>query len=377
MPRLGGVLLLTAAAVAVAYGYLFPAADQTADVDEVIRISAAPDRPQPGVAGIGAISSKPSAFHEVISEDAARLSAPPSPKPASWSRVVPADQSIASPLRSADPADPETRAGLASDLQRELRRVGCYGGEITGTWNAASRRAMAAFMDRANATLPFDHPDYVLLALVQSHQDVACSADCPVGQIAENGRCVPRAVVAQTQKKMRRLDERRLAAAHDAGTVKSAVTAEPEKLPWLQDEKVVEAAPPATRAEASPVPLPGRMSVGAPIAELPAEAPANASSQWKPLVIVPDAARAADAAPSSTVVAGLGQDSGWDDLSTGANAVPLPLAEPYGSAAKRTPRRGYSGERPRRKYAARSGRRGEPRRGTARYNLMLSLGGIY
>ena len=33
MPRLGGLLLLTATALVVTYGYLFPASDRTADVD--------------------------------------------------------------------------------------------------------------------------------------------------------------------------------------------------------------------------------------------------------------------------------------------------------------------------------------------------------
>jgi hypothetical protein len=76
------------------------------------------------------------------------------------------------------------------------QQVGCSVGSY------ATRRAMAAFMDRANATLPMNDPDYVLLALVQSHQEIACTAECPAGQvIAEGGRCMPRAVFAQASKK--------------------------------------------------------------------------------------------------------------------------------------------------------------------------------
>ena len=170
-------------------------------------------------------------FHEVIPDEARRAVRAIRLKPGTWSRWCRRIRPSASPLKSAEPGDPETRAELASDLQRELKRVGCYDGEITGAWNAFERRAMAAFMDRANASLPFDNPDYVLLALVQSHQDVACSAECPAGQISDGGRCVPRAVVAQTTKRLKRLEERRLAAARLAGNDQPTVTAEPEKLP--------------------------------------------------------------------------------------------------------------------------------------------------
>ena len=386
MPRLGGMLLLTAAVTVVTYGYLFPASDYTEDVDEVIRISAAPDRSLASANGNDASSSRSSAFREVIHEEAAGARAPSAAKPQTWSRVVPSDQAVASPLRSADPGDAETRAELASDLQRELRRVGCYDGEITGTWNAASRRAMAAFMDRANATLPFDNPDYVLLALVQSHQDVACSAECPSGQISDAGRCVPRAVAAQARKKLKRLEERRLAAAeltetHVPGNAPPPVTAEPERLPWLQTERAAEFPavdlPMVARAEPPPRPLPGRMSVGAPIPEPPAAPPADTSSQWKPIVIVPGRGDGREAIPPSAVAA-RDRNGGWDDLSLNANADPLlPADGGQANVAKRKSRHVYSDRRPSRKYAARSGRRGDPRRGSARYNLMLSLGGIY
>ncbi|MGO4685939.1 putative peptidoglycan binding domain-containing protein [Hyphomicrobium sp. 2TAF46] len=365
MSRLGGVLLLTAAATVAAYSYLFPASDHSADLNEVVRISAAPDRVYRGDTGARVFSAESPAFREVIPEEAVGPAVPSSQKP-TWTTVVQSERAVASPLRSANPADPETRAELASDLQRELRRVGCYQGEITGTWTAATRRAMAAFMDRANATLPFDDPDYVLLALVQSHQDIACTAECPAGQISDGDRCVPRAVVAQATKKSKRLAERRLAAERLAAQDRPAVTAEPEKLPWLQNEKVAEV-PVAAR----PDPLPGRMSVGAPIPETPA-APADTSSQWKRITIVP--AEENTRAPSN--VAALGPNADSDNLTGDANAVPVLPADPDAGLNKVRPksRHSYSGDRPRRKYAS---DRGRPRPGTPRYNLMLSLGGVY
>lgn len=68
--------------------------------------------------------------------------------------------------------------GLARELQAELSRVGCYGGEISGTWNASTRDAMKAFLERVNARLPADEPDAVLLALLQNHPRRVCGA-CP------------------------------------------------------------------------------------------------------------------------------------------------------------------------------------------------------
>jgi hypothetical protein len=95
------------------------------------------------------------------------------------------------------PSLPADRLPLAQQLQRELARVGCYEGEANGIWTPAARKAMKAFMDRINATLPTDEPDYILLTLVQAARDRVCGATCPAGQgLAESGRCVPNAILA-------------------------------------------------------------------------------------------------------------------------------------------------------------------------------------
>lgn len=97
---------------------------------------------------------------------------------------------------------PGDRTGLVRELQRELRRVGCYDGEVNGTWTPAARRAMKVFTDRVNASLPVDQPDYILLKLVQGSSERTCGAGCPAGQgAAADGRCLPNAVIAQASKK--------------------------------------------------------------------------------------------------------------------------------------------------------------------------------
>ena len=71
---------------------------------------------------------------------------------------------------------PKDVATLTKAIQRELKRVGCYHGQLDGRWDARSRLAMKTFIDYVNAKLPVDRPDYVLLRLAQAHQGKACGA---------------------------------------------------------------------------------------------------------------------------------------------------------------------------------------------------------
>ena len=74
---------------------------------------------------------------------------------------------------------PRDLVSLTREIQRELKRVGCYDGEASGKWNAQLRAAMKTFMDRVNARLPLDRPDFILLKLVQAHEGVACGTAPP------------------------------------------------------------------------------------------------------------------------------------------------------------------------------------------------------
>ena len=387
MSRLGALLLLTAGAALGGYCYLVPASDNQTDLAEITRISAAPDRDYRADTAIRTFSPASPVFREVIRDDATEAVSASSPKAGTWTTVVSSEQAVVTPLQSSRRGDPETRAELASDLQRELQRVGCYRGEITGTWNLATRRAMAAFMDRANATLPMNDPDYVLLALVQSHQEIACTAECPAGQvIAEGGRCMPRAVVAQASKKSKRLEERRLAEARLAGNRQRIATAEPEKLPWLTNDK-----PADVQVTIRPEPLPGRMSIGGPSVEtspLPPSGSVATSSEWKqlPVVAAPrDGSGSLNAEGSaraeSPKVAVLSPDADSDDLSADANANPdaVPLTADDVDANAHKSKSRHSEDRPRRNHYVSGGRtrRGDPRPGTIRYSIVQALGGIY
>jgi hypothetical protein len=217
-------------------------------------------------------------------------------------------------LTSSKPSGDEARIELVRDIQRELKRVGCYEGDVDGSWGSGSKRAIATFTERVNASLSIDEPDFILLTLLQGHNGQACGATCPAGQTAASGsagRCVPNGVLAQTNKPAKdreRFNQQRdlqlaqrgaqqqpsadtssetkvnqLAAAA-AGTVAvgSAWTAKVIPEPRAPAQ-MVEGAKPAvasldgvgTASVALPsvTPLPGRMAIGAPV-----PTPANAAT---------------------------------------------------------------------------------------------------
>jgi hypothetical protein len=124
---------------------------------------------------------------------------PPVPVPAKRPRAavasvevneVPPRVPVGSDASTAEP--PPKGAKLARDIQVQLKRVGCYRGDVTDAWTPAVRQAMREFTERANASLPVNEPDPVLLAMLQSHAPGTCSDVCPQGEErAAGGRCVP------------------------------------------------------------------------------------------------------------------------------------------------------------------------------------------
>jgi hypothetical protein len=97
---------------------------------------------------------------------------------------------------------PGDRTSLVGELQRELRRVGCYDGALNESWTLATRTAMKTFTNRINAILPIDKPDRILLTLVQGYRDRVCGVACPPGEgLAKDGRCLPNVVLALATKK--------------------------------------------------------------------------------------------------------------------------------------------------------------------------------
>jgi hypothetical protein len=172
------------------------------------------------------------------------------------------------------PGDAEARQVLARDIQRELKRVGCYEGEVSGEWNTGTRRAMKTFVDRVNAALPTEEPDHILRTMVQGHPGHACGKACPSGQTAANdGRCLPAAIVAQQTPS--RTPDRNSATVRDGVAVPMDVTTatSPQVTASLPEPRLARPAAPkatweTTVAAAPTAPLPGRetrMGIGGPL----------------------------------------------------------------------------------------------------------------
>jgi hypothetical protein len=191
---------------------------------------------------------------------------------------------------------------------------------------------MREITHRVNATLPLDLPDYAQLALVQSQSDDVCGA-CPTGQsLSASGRCVGPITVASPPN---------------------------EVLPWLAN--AVPNAPVAVRLF-KPVPtvtVPGRMALGAPVPIL-----ADVQQDVPPVTL----------AKTLPLIAAL--DIGVTEVKPQVTAPPK---------SKRRSSNGYdrnrSYDRDRRLADAvpsQSARKPQHvRAGTPRYNLLLSLGGVY
>lgn len=238
------------------------------------------------------------------------------------------------------PTDPKSRYKLVVELQRKLKERRCYFGRIDGSWGSGSKYAMKSYMDRANAALPFEEPNFVMLTLLQSQKSSVRCDSCPADQTLSNGRCVPQSTIAQAAQP----NAPQGASARASLTWQTTTTSTTGTTIAATAPTTTTAAPaaqplftPLPSSVVSTEPLPGRMAIGGPRALPPVN---SVYSQ-------PSAAGTADVviAPNNDVAG-------------------LPPA-----ASQAEPRK------PKKPSYKRSRRRDGP--GTPRYNLMLSLGGVY
>lgn len=246
-------------------------------------------------------------------------------------------------ITSTTAASGADRYELARNIQRELKRVGCYFGEIDGSWGAGSKRALSSFMDRVNASLPIGEPDYILLALIRAQPAAACRVPCPQGQThASDGRCVPNAILAQAMKRNGVADVRTPAPA-----------ATDTHVAW-----VAEVRPSAGGAPNLPPPAPliGRMSIGGPRpdAALSAAAPHSPGARTAEIGdaaagYLTNGGTGTSGAPAVIPQYGEAQDLPRpDDANTSVDGgVPLP-------AVVSTPQRTLKAPKPSRRYVSRA-----------------------
>ena len=339
MRSLGGFILLAGMGVAV-FVYLPAPVASGPSFEQVQRVARIAQLPQSfkTVARLSAFSpSIALTMPARRSTRVAQLDPVPAPMPVAtdapsgWQTIVAATPTSTPPQPTTlVPRDPDARYKLVLDIQQQLRRVGCYWGRMDGSWGIATKDAMKDFTNRVNAALPLDEPDYVQLALIQSHGESTCGA-CPAGRsLSESGRCAAPQVA----------------------------TAQKEGLPW---KATLGAGPaggqpllkPVAIMVASTEPLAGRMGIGGPI-------PTMFDTEPSAPPVTPGAAAALPGMASAA-------------FDPKAGPVKPPVVELRSSGSYRLRARPGHGDGP--PQHARSYRREGP--GTPHYNLMLSLGGVY
>jgi hypothetical protein len=144
-------------------------------------------------------------------------------------------------VTSATNSKPSVQRQLARQIQAELKRVGCYSGRLDGSWGDRSRSAMANFIARVNASLPTNEPDVFLLSLIKGQTQTVCGPTCGSDEVISGGRCVAQTLVAE-------------------GSTTPLEAGSSSPIAYETTPVAV-----ATR----PDPLPGRMSIGGPVAAQP------------------------------------------------------------------------------------------------------------
>ena len=196
--------------------------------------------------------------------------------------VVTIAQRPSEPARAAPM--PRDRDAIGRELQKELRRVGCYDGELNGAWTTSTKQAMKLFMDRVNASLPTDEPDSILLTMVRGYQDRVCGKPCPAGQgLGDGGRCVPNAILVRAAPKPP------VPVAVAAPVPAPVVAAKPAPAITGWTTTTTASAPPAATPPTGAAPPEGRMALAGPqsptdpAATPPVEQPPQAAAPTPPV----------------------------------------------------------------------------------------------
>jgi hypothetical protein len=272
MSKATGIVLIVAGLAVGAY--VLPSGDLTeADLARVADVAKAPTadssmrpivvpEPKPAVRPSQAAAEPVPPFSAPIVVTIAQRPSEPAPMPAK-----------AAPM-------PRDRDAIGRELQKELRRVGCYEGELNGAWTTSTRQAMKAFMDRVNASLPTDEPDSILLTMVRGYQDRVCGKPCPAGQgLGDGGRCVPNAILVRAAPKP----------PVPVAVATPAPSAVPKPVPAITSWTTTTTATVPTPPTGAPPPE-GRMALAGP--QAPADPAAPAAEQPQPPQAVPTPAPA-------------------------------------------------------------------------------------
>lgn len=156
------------------------------------------------------------------------------PPPAPPSEVPSTPAETATPNIAALPevsrlSTPADTSALSRDIHLELVRLGCYSGNVDGSWGRTSRNALAKFNRFAHAKLSADEPTSDLISSLRSYDERVCPMVCQRGYRADGDNCVAiereRGPSARERRAQERLERRERARAN------ARASAEPSSTP--------------------------------------------------------------------------------------------------------------------------------------------------
>jgi uncharacterized caspase-like protein len=108
-------------------------------------------------------------------------------------------------------SDPSENA-LSRDAHLELVRLGCFEGNVDGSWGKASRDAVAKFNRYAHSKISPDQPSGELVSALREHEERVCPLTCGRGYKASGDSCVAverEHVPSRKERKAQEREERR------------------------------------------------------------------------------------------------------------------------------------------------------------------------
>jgi hypothetical protein len=145
------------------------------------------------------LAAKPPVAKEPSSADAERLKAIEDEVKTALAQALEAEAQLQATLAAAAEArmkaaklqGPSGTSTLARGIQAELKRVGCFPGEVDQTWTPKASEALARYLRATNKGLPSEGLTEVFLEQLKADPARACPSPCGEGQkIAADGKCV-------------------------------------------------------------------------------------------------------------------------------------------------------------------------------------------
>jgi len=126
---------------------------------------------------------------------------PPKEEPPPRAAAVDPPPQPPPPAAGAGQPAPAQNVELVRALQRELRRIGCFGGEADGVWGDKSRAAVKSFLKHVRLGVDGEEPSIAVLDAATAARGRICPPVCDDDERLVNGRCVAKVRPARAERR--------------------------------------------------------------------------------------------------------------------------------------------------------------------------------